>query len=74
MGMVDEEVVLLQEEVTWGFEVVVVSDLTSFSPAVQIFLPQSCFHTFLHRYWLLSVGVATQGVIGRMVVSDAALA
>ena len=67
----DQDVQLLQEEVTWRSESAIVSDLTSFSPAVWIFLPQSCFHKFLHHYWLFSEGVVTH--VG-MVETDVALA
>ena len=59
----DRDVLLLQE-VTLRLELVVVSDLTSFSPAVWIQPPQSCLHKLLHHICLLSVGIAAHVVVG----------
>ena len=59
----DLDVQLLQE-VTLRLELAVVSDLTSFSPAVWIQPPQSCLHKLLHHICLLSVGIAAHVVVG----------
>ena len=56
----DRDVQVLQEEVIWKLQVVVVPDLPAPSPAVWICLPHSFLHKYPHHYCLPSSQVVVE--------------